>query len=226
MPTQVDVPIGIGSRDDWGLEGAPSKVSAVASHDGDGSFVYCYSGGAQKVQLYTFPPLLGVASPVTSCTLQVWGSQRDPGVGARYFYIYFNGAQVGSNWGEFFNSFPGYIGDAIYTATGPGPALAAVNGEHGFIGYGSGGPERKWAVGVTYFYRSTTFVYGAGAASDNFSHLLGFVIGAIGGGLLLRDMPALSRAIFRKTRTLILPSEYEEALAAWKSERHLHLVGA
>jgi hypothetical protein len=219
MPTQVDVPVAVGSRDDWGLEGAPSKVAAVATHDGDGSFVYCYSGGAQKVQLFTFPPLLGVTSPVTSCTLQVWGSQRDPGVGARYFYLYFNGAQAGSNWGEFFNVLPGYIGDAVYTAAGP--TLAQVNGEHGFIGYGSGGPERKWAVGVTYFYRSTTFVYGAGAASDNFSHLLGFVIGAIGGGLLMRDMPALARAVFKRTGTLILPSEYEDALRAWRRERHV-----
>lgn len=224
MPTQTDAPIGIGSRDDWGLGAGPSKVAAVATHDGDASFVYSSSGGAQKVQLYTFPVLVGVADPVTSATLQTWAREYEPGIGARYFYLYWNGAQAGSNWGEFYHSFPGYIGDGAYTAVAP--TLAAVNGQHGFIGFGSGGPDRKWEIWLTQLSRSVTYVYAAGTASDNFAHLIGSLIGAIGANLLMREMPALARAVQRKTRTLILPSEYEEALSAWKSQRHVHLVGA
>jgi membrane associated rhomboid family serine protease len=173
----------------------------------------------QNVQLFTFPTLVGVTDPVTSALLQVWGSQLDAGIGARIFYLYFNGAQVGSNWGEFFNSFPGYIGDAAYTAVAP--TLAQVNGQHGFIGFGSGGPANKWTVSVTMFYRLTTFVYAAGTSEANFAHLVGCLMGALGAGLLLRDMPGIARAIARRTGTLILPSEYADALRAWRRERHV-----
>jgi len=220
MPVQIDYPSAIGTGGDaWGLSGAASKPLAVATHDGDGSFVYAGSGGEQKVQLFRFPLLVGVTDPITSATVQAWGKQIDPGVGARFFYLYWNNAQAGSNWGEFFKNFPGYIGDALYTVAAP--TLAAVNGEHGFIMYGSGGPDRKWRLAVTQFFRSTTFVYGAGTSSENFGHLIGSLIGAIGGGLLLRDMPGLARAIFRRTGTLIQPSEYAEALGAWRRERHV-----
>jgi len=220
MPVQIDAPNAIGSRDDWGLQSAASKLLAVATNDGNGSYIHCYSGGAQKVQLFRFPALVGVTDPVTSALLQVWGAEHDPGVGTRSFYLYWNGAQVGSNFGPTFHANTGvYISNASYTAVAP--TLAAVNGEHGFIGYGAGGPEQKWAVVVTQFYRSVTFEYAASTAGTGFAHLIGSLIGAIGSGLLLRDMPALARAVFKRTGTLILPAEYAEALRAWRRERHV-----
>jgi len=223
MPVQTDAPIAIGSRDDWALGAGPSKLAAVATHDGDSSFVYSSSGGQQNVQLFRFPLLVGVTDPVTSALLQTWAREYEPGIGARYFYLYWNGAQVGSNWGEFYHSFPGYIGDGAYTAVAP--TLAQVNGEHGFIGFGSGGPSLKWEIWLTQFYRSVTYSYAAGAAGDNFAHLIGSLAAAIGANLLMRDMPAVARTIQARTRILIQPSEYAEALRAWRSEKHMSLVG-
>lgn len=224
MPVQTDYPTSIGSRDEWALGAGVSKIAAVETNDGDSSFVLCRSGGAQKVQLFRFPLLVGVTDPVTSSTLYTWARQREAGVGARYFYLYWNGAQAGSNWGEFYNSFPGYISNGTYSAAAP--TLAAVNGEHGFVGFGSGGPDLKWEIWLTQLYRTTDFTYGVGSAGDNFAHLIGSIAAAIGANLLMRDMPALALTVQTKTRTLILPSEYAEALAGWKSQRHLHLVGA
>lgn len=225
MPTQVDVPIGIGSRDDWFLEGSPSKLAAVAGNDGDSGIIFANSGGREFVQLFRFPVLVGVTDPVTSATLHTYARQYDAGIGTRIFYLWWNGVQAGSNWGEYYNvNYPSYILDGVHTVSGPGPALSAVNGEHGFHMRGSGGPDHKWELWLTLFWRTVTYDYAAGTAGNEFAHLIGSIAAAIGANLLMRDMPALARTVQAKTRTLILPGEYAEALAAWKRERHVHLV--
>jgi hypothetical protein len=102
--------------------------------------------------------------------------------------------------------------------------VAAVNGEHGFQMSAAGGPANQWEVWVTQFYRTVDYTYPAGNAGE-FAHLIGSVMAALGANLLTRDMLALARSIYRRTRVLIKPSEYEEALRAWRREKHVHLVG-
>ena len=220
MPIETQYPTGLGTEDDWGLEGAASKLLAVSADDGDGSIVYANSGGAARVQRFTFPLLAGVADPVTAATLYAKVREYAPGAGGRAFYFQWNSAMVGSNLGPAIHVSGGYTTQS-YAAGGA--ALAAVNGEHGFNMSAAGGPTQKWEVWCSLFYRSVNFTY-AGGSEDHFGHLIGGLMGAIGAGLLLRDMPALALVISKQTGTLIKPSEYDEALRAWRRERHVAVV--
>lgn len=222
MPLQTDYPTGLGTQDEWGLEGAASKLLAVATNDGDTSIVYADSGGATRVQRFTFPVLVGVASPVNDADLYCRVREYALGAGARSFHLQWNGVLAGSNLGEtgIHATRPNY---SLQTYSAGAAALAAVNGEHGFQMSAAGGPSQKWEVWVTEFYRTVDFTYSSGGASE-FAHLIGSVSIAIGANLLMRDMGALSRFIQRRTRTLIKPSEYAEALDAWRRERHLRLA--
>lgn len=220
MPTHTDYPSGVAAENDWGLEGVASKLLAMSGDDADAGIVYADSGGRHNIERYTFPPLLGVTDPVTAASITAKVREAAPGAGGRSFYFHWNSVVGGTNFGSTIHAArPSYVTPSRAAAGGE-LALAAVNGEHGFEMYAAGGPSQKWEVWCTLCYRSVTFTY-AGGSADHFGHLIGSVIGAIGAGLLLREMPALARAIRRKTGTLILPHEYETALLAWQRERHM-----
>jgi hypothetical protein len=223
MPTGVDYPSGLGTADAWGLEGAASKLAAMAADDADTSIVYADSGGAIRVQRFTFPLLAGVTDPVTSCTLTAKVREYAPGAGGRLFYFQYNSAQAGTDQSTTIRLARPAYATLTYAASGGGLALAQVNGEHGLQMTAAGGPTQKWEVWCTTLYRTVVFVY-AGGSADAFAHIIGSLIGAIGAGLLLRDMPALARAAFRRTGLLISPDEYERALRAWRRERHLRMA--
>lgn len=222
MPLQTDYPTGLGSEDKWGLEGAASKLVAVGSNDGDSSIVYADSGGAVIVQRFTFPLVKGVADPVNDADLYCRAREFAPGVGGRLFYFQWNSAVSGADKStEIRTARPNY---ALLTTSLGAVTLAAVNGEHGFQMTAAGGPSQQWEVWVTEFYRTVDFTYPAGDAGE-FAHLIGSLAAAIGANLLLREIPELARRIAVRTGLLIKPSEYREALAAWRAERHVHLVG-
>lgn len=222
MPVLTDFPNGLGSSDDWYLEGAPSKIAAVAGPaDGDATIIFATSGGEQRYQLFTFPPLVGVADPLTSSILYAGVREYAQGVGGRTFHFLWNGPNwVGPNKGaEIHAQTPGsYI---MVNHTIVAPTVAEVNGQHGMYMAAAGGPEQKWELWCTLFYRETSFSYSASTANDDYATLLGCLVGALGAGLLLRDMPGIARTIARRTGLLILPAEYADALRAWRSQRHV-----
>jgi len=175
------------------------------------------------VQRFVFPLISGVADPVNDSDLYAYAREYAPGVGGRGFSFQWNSTMVAVNHASTIHAArPAWVllAESIGAAT-----LAAVNGEHGFMMTAAGGPSQKWEVWVTQFYRTVDYTYPAGDAGE-FAHLIGSLLTAIGATLLTRDMMALARSIYRKTGVLIKPSEYEEALRAWRREKHLHLVGA
>lgn len=222
MPIQTDAPIGLGPPYGWGFEGATSMIEAVATDDGDNSIIWADSGGALHTVMFYFPTLAGYADPVASASITSVARIYKAGQAPQEFYLLWNSA-AGSNY---YSSL--WFTYATVTRTTAAATLAAVNGYHGMQVRGQGGPGNKTEIWVSRFYRSVDFSYPApaGAGGGEFSHLIGGLIGAIGGALLLRDMPRLARAVRQRTGTLIKPDEYAQALSEWRSERHVALVGA
>jgi hypothetical protein len=218
MPTQVDTPIAVGATSNWGLygSGATSAVVAVQTNDGDTSVIYASSGGAVVQQLYQFPQLVGVADPVTSASLTAVTREYLPGAGGRDYRFLWNSTEVGPNQTGMHAARPNYVSNT-YAATGTELAISAVNGEHGLQFKAAGGPSNKAEYWVTQFYRTVVFEYGLGNAGE-FAYMVGSLVGAlVGGNLLLREMPALSRFM---GRIRLSPDELLPAWIAWTEYRH------
>lgn len=195
MPVQVDTPSGIGAVDQWDLWGsATDKVSAVKTNDGDTSVLAASSGGRLVDQLFTFPQLLGIASPVTAASLtsivRVY-SIPDGGGGVSYYH-YWNSTLIVSNRHSEVRAVKPNYATIVSNLAGADLNSTPVNGEHGMRFTAAGGPEAKSEYWVTQIYRTVTFTYTAGSMGD-YAHLIGSLVGSlIGAGLLLRDMPALN----------------------------------
>ena len=215
MPVQTDTPVGIGI-DDWGLWGsAPDKIAAVQTNDGDTSVIYGFSKGREVIQQYTFTPILGVADPVTSASINCVVKEYEAGNATRNFYLRWNGANAGSNIGETIHLFS-HLVYGTYGHSAGAATLAAVNGQHGV--YMNSVSGTGWEVWVTHIYRVVTFDFAGGGASldSQFAHLIGSLGAAIGANLLLRDMQRLNRAL---GNVKLRPDELETAWKAWKSHR-------
>jgi hypothetical protein len=224
MPDQVDTPIATGSKSDWGLWRSPSKIAALATDDGNSSIVYAASGGRLLVDLYGFPPISGVTDPVAEASITMRARQYLQGAGGQTLRLAWNGVGVGTNRAAFIGIVKPNYRTATYDAAGAELDLSAVNGEHGMRFRAAGGPSQKSEYWVTHLYRTVTFTYDAGSA-DAFGHLLGSLAGfAIGAGLLLREMPALSRFMGARGRVWLRPDEYEPAWKAWRAQKRLVVV--
>jgi len=204
---QIDYPIGIGSQSDWHLGAGASKIEAVATDDGDASFLTAYSGGRVNSQYFTFPPLVGVADPVAAAGLGLGARKSVNGSGGQSFFFVWNGSVVGSNlWANLPTDYS-YI--AIPYSAGT-PTVAATNGEHGFYMSAAGGPEGGAEIWVTWFRREVTFEFTA-VDSDGFAYLAGqWLVAALGVGLLMREMPKVARFLSQKGLRL-RTDEYGEA---------------
>lgn len=216
MPVQTDTPTGIGAIDDWGLWGsATDKLSAVRTNDGDTSVIYGVSGGRVTSQLFTFPTLVGVTDPVNSASMSCVAREVAPGGGARTFKLQWNSATMATNYGEELHvRRPDYMTCSDSTTS---LALSAVNGDHGVYVTAAGGPSNAVEVWVTYLTRTVDFTYLVGSTGE-FTYLIGSLAGAlIGSGLLLREMPALSRCL---GRFRLRPDEYEPAWREWTAFKH------
>ena len=217
MPIQTDTPINTGTLQEWGLwGGAPNKVEAVRTNDGDTSVIYASSGGRLVREAMQFPTLAGIADPVTAASITGIIREYLQGGGGRELYAIWNGAEAGTNrQQEVHLAAPSYV-TVAYAAAGAGLALAAVNGEHGFRFSAAGGPSNKGEFWITQLYRTVDFAYVAGNAGE-FAYMIGSLVGAfIGANLLFRDMPALARFLWARGRYLIKPDEYADAFRAWK----------
>ena len=215
MPVQTDYPEGIGNYNDWGLWGsAADKVAAVRTQDADGSVIYGFSKGRLVNQTYSFPVILGVTDPVTAAAVHCEVREYQTGNAARYFYLMWNGSQAGANIGEQIHLNGGAYTEEIYSAGGA--TLAAVNGYHGVSMQSVSGTG--WEVWVTRVWRVVSFDFGGSAAGAvNFSHLIASLAAAIGGNLLLSEMPKLNRAL---GNVKLRPDELETAWKAWNAYRH------
>jgi len=219
MPAQVDVPINTGALQDWGLWGAPNKIAAVATNDGDTSLIYASSGGRYVRETMQFPAIAGVADPVTSASLTAITRCYLIGGGGRSYEAIWNSVlDLTNRQQEVRLAMPNYV-TVTYNAAGAGLALAAVNGEHGFLFKAAGGPDQKAEYWITHLYRTVNYDYVAGNAGE-FAYMIGSLVGSfIGANLLFRDMPALARFLWARGRYLIKPSEYEIAFRAWREAR-------
>ena len=204
---QVDYPSDVGSLSDWTLGAGASKVAAVATDDGDASFLSAASGGRVNSQFFTFPPLVGIADPVAAAALEMGARKSINGSGGQSFFFVWNGVPAGINlW---VNLPVDYSYVAIPYAAGT-PTVAATNGEHGFYMSAAGGPNGSAEIWVTWFRRSVTFVFTA-VDSDGFSYLVGqWIVAALGAGLLLQEMPKVA-SFLRRKGLFLEPSEYAEA---------------
>lgn len=225
MPTQSDSPIGVGATNGWGLYGplATDKLQAVRSNDGDSSVIYGVSGGRLTRQLYTFPLLADVTSPVTAASVSFSAKKYANGGGAQCFYGVWNSVRMANNRFGLLNS-NSYVstGDS---ASGSGLDLAAVNGQHGVEVTAAGGPRNPVEVWVTHLYRTVTFEFAATSGAGDFAYLIGSLVGALlGSNVLLRDMPGIARAMARTWRggrnVRLLDHELEPAWRAWRAFRH------
>jgi hypothetical protein len=220
MPTQRDVPSGIGARDEWGLygPGAVNKVQAVSGNDGDNSVIFMFSHGAEFVQTFTFPVITGITDPVSAAAIGCYARQYQRGNAQRVFTFYWNGAETNTpDWGSTIDAGdPAYV-SCGYGAAAGGLALAAVNGQHGMRAKAASGTG--WEVWVTAVFRDVTYAFNPAAITGDtqFAHLLGSIAAMIGGNLLLREMPAVSRAL---GNIRLLPSEYETAWREWRAYKH------
>jgi len=225
VPTQNEIPTGVGSTNLWGLYGskATSKLQAVAGNDGDSSVIYGVSGGRLTRQLYTFPLLAGVTDPVTSAAIRCYAKKYTNGGGAQTFYGVWDSTRMSTNLFSLLN-YKTYV-LAGQAAAGAQLALASVNGQHGYEVTAAGGPSNPVEVWITYLYREVTYDFAAATSAGDFSYLLGSLIGTLlGGNLLLRDMPGVSRALSRVWRggrnVRLLDHELEPAWRAWRTFRH------
>jgi hypothetical protein len=190
---------------------------AVAGDDGDTSIIYAASGGALVLQLFAFPQILGVADPVNAASLSAVTRQALVGAGGRSYYMYWNSTQIVVNRAADVDAVKPNYSTITYTGAGATLGLAVVNGQHGFSFSAAGGPSNKAEYWVTHVYRTVNYTFSAGSAGE-FAHLIGSLIGPlIGAGLLLRDMPALSRCL---GRIRLRPDEYEAAWRDWQAYKH------
>ena len=217
MPIQSDAPINTGALQEWGLYGsAPNKIVAVATNDGDNAVIYAASGGRLVRETMQFPALAGIVDPVTAASLTAITREYLQGGGGRTYTAIWNSVQdLVNRQQEVHLARPNYV-TVAYSASGAGLALAAVNGEHGWLFSAAGGPSNMAEFWITQLYRTVDFTYVAGNAGE-FAYMIGSLVGSfIGANLLLREMPALARFLWQRGRYLIKPSEYAEAFRAWK----------
>jgi hypothetical protein len=225
MPVQVDAPIAMGANDEWGLWGsAASKIAALATNDGDSSVVYAVSGGRVVTDDYQFPPLLGVADPVTAASLTAVTRMYSKGYGGRNYQIRWNSANTGvDRQAEVHVAYPNYL-DITYSASGSGLAADAVNGEHGIRFTAAGGPAHAAEYWVTQLYRTVNFTYGVGSTGD-FTLFIGSLVGAlVGSGLMLREMPLLSGYMAREFGRWLREDEYEPAWRDWRAQKRMRMA--
>lgn len=217
MPTIQDAPSGVGSLSDWGLGAGASKFEAVATNDGNTSYLYAFSGGRVNSQTFTFPILTGAVDPVTSAQVAMYARKSINGTGGQSLYMVWNGAPEGLNlWGELPLDFT-YGGMGTIIAA---PTLAAVNGQHGFYMSAAGGPGGGAEIWVTQMFRLVTFTYSA-VDSDGFAYLVGSLFaGIVGSGLLFRDMAKVARTVWTKRHVLVEENEYRDVFDVWRGLRH------
>ena len=204
---QIDSPIEVGASSDWALGAGASKVAAVATNDGDTSFLSAYSGGRVNTQLFIFPPLVGITDPVTAASLSLIARKGINGSGGQSLFFLWNSVVAGTNqWANLPTDYT-YVGLPYSAGT---PAVAATNGQHGFYMSAAGGPSGGTEIWATMFFRSVTFEFTA-VDSEGFSYLVGqWIVAALGAGLMFREMPKIA-AFLRRNGLLLEPREYAEA---------------
>lgn len=190
MPVTTQAPVGIGSIDGWGLGAGASKVAAVATKDGDTTYIFTATNGAN--QRFTFNNVPSEAiSPFVSVTSL-----------ATFRLV------TGGPTGHIFNGNTNIsIGpmQSAYTdhqVNWQGTARSQVDGIEGGVALTGAGTEGN----CTYLDRVITYNVGFTA----FAHLVGGFLGAAWG---LRDIVgavSLFNRLEQRRRDIIIRIDYEE----------------
>lgn len=110
MASITQYPNAIGSYNSWNLGAGADKVVAVASDDGDTTYIWGSNGNRQW---FVFPPLPADAdTPVVSCVVSI--RTRDDDVGGPFLYLY-NG-----------------VDEVPYVAVGEGTTYQTWSRVHGY----------------------------------------------------------------------------------------------
>ncbi len=177
---------------------------------------------------YVFPLLTGVADPVASAAVGTYIREYAHGAGHLFFMLWNNALTWDNPTALTYADAVHYASSYTtisYAATGAQLALAQVNGQHGIAFSGAGGPSNKAEFWASYVYRQVDFSFGGGGGSqgEQFTTLVASLVGAfVGSNLLLREMPAVSRAM---GNIRLRADEYEEAWRALRSLKRMVLVG-
>lgn len=236
MPEQTDTAVSTGIKNEWYQYpySVPNKVVAVRTNDGDSSVVFAVSNAAWKWQTYNFSPLEGIVDPVNDATLTAVARAYSDGTGAQTLKLVWghSGGTTGAiSHPDVQYGFGRILPKTSYLTctvgdgdTGFSLTAARVTGEHGFYMRGTGSYE----IFVTYLARYVDYDYTGSDQAGPFTHNIAtLAAAAIGGGLLLRDMPALARYMSRwvSGRSWKLrPDEYEKAWRIWREYTHPHCV--
>jgi len=189
MPQVQDFPTGIGSIDGWGLGAGASKVAAVGTNDGDTSYIFSASNGAN--QRYTFANLPSDAdSPVTSCK---FGAVMRQVAGTPTGYI-FNGT-LNMSIGAVFSSY------TFYEVNSDSLVKTTINGfESGVALTGLAGRE----VNCTLVYRITNYTVtpppAVPSASGGFIAFFSVLLPLLGVGATFMQFRRAVRDAFPATR--------------------------
>lgn len=215
MPrTLTLVGVAIGSLDQQGLGAGASKEAAVATNDGDTSYLLA---STDAYQLFV-PAIPGDLREITAHTVGVvfrrataWDGTTVTGytrlkIGASSYQG--AGLSVTTN-----------LSYQLTSDTGLGSATIAradaLTCEFGSRLTGGGGRILR---GTHYYWDITYNVFGGG-----FISLLG-ALGPLGAAITREMIAGLAREVYTRTGTLILPREYAAAFAEWRAYRRPHSI--
>jgi len=213
VPTVTDHPSAEGSVSNWGLAAGASKVAAVATNDGDTSYIF-KTGVPAVAQRFLFPAVPDDAeSPLVQATIE---AQARRGTDDVTFYLDWDSASDGGR--------AILMTYALYTRTISAPTKAAANREHGVT---HAGPFSTSESKVTELYRTIDVVF----ANKAFILIMDLLAPLIGVGLTLAQMPALAREIDRWRpaggvwrRFALRPDELPIAWEAWRAPRPRYVL--
>jgi hypothetical protein len=200
MPIVTHHPTGVGATSEWTGIGA-DVVSAVASNDGDTSYIRESFG--LKTQLYVMPDLPADAATINSCSENAV-ARKFQNVGDNTIELYLNGSYSGgSNTPLTYTLFTG-----AWAPANPGVVNAAQSGVRGFDT--AGGENR-----VTELYRVVDYNVGGEVIVLLFNALLPLV----GAGLTVAQLSLFNDQQRIRTGHYLRADELPQAHREWVDNR-------
>lgn len=225
------LPIGPGYANAWSsFAGAASAWQTLISDDGASSYVEQSGGGSANAAFFEMGPIPTVAE-VVSVTLGAKGSlitnAQPPGDTEACIFYTRTVANGNLSAAQHNVVSPATTGFVLTSGVAPRPGTGAwIPGDLTGIQAGATFPHGAVVSGyrMSYLYLDLDYVPPAGG----FVCLVGSLAGA---ALGLAEMANLAKAVYARTRSLILPREYEIAWREirahrWAKTFDMHVAGA
>jgi hypothetical protein len=210
MPAFTILPSANSTPSAWSLIAGSSKWNAMRSADGSSSYIRAEDTALGDA--YVMEDLPAEADSISGDVTHTIQAQDPFSNGALTVAHGGAGASFGTSTltGSAFSSYAKTLG---------GLTVAALNSNKGQITSGGGGQPGR--INASSLSMSGTYLVAAGG----FVPLFFGIAGLLGSGLLLADMPQITKAASLVSppgicKSRILPREYEIALREWRAHRH------